>query len=178
MLIAGGADIEAPGEPLGSRPLHLAAIGDHREAARLLIDRGARVDSRDAQGRTPLAVAATYGNTDVAEELILKAADTMAEDTMYKDTPLHYAAMSGSTETADLLLSHGVDINVRSGHDGEPPLNYAAQNGNLEMVAFLLAKGAEVNMRDDTGRTPLQAALDNSKGRDVIELLRRLGAEQ
>jgi len=94
MLIGAGAEIEAEGEPLSSHPLHLAAVGNHREAARLLIDRGAEVDSRDAQGRTPLAVAATYGNVDVAEELILKAADTMAEDNVYSDTPLHCAAMS------------------------------------------------------------------------------------
>ena len=51
-------------------------------------------------------------------------------------------------------------------------------NGNVEMVTFLLARGADINMRDDTGRTPLQAVLDHSKGRDVVTLLRRLGAEQ
>ena len=45
------------------------------------------------------------------------------------------------------------------------------------MVSFLLARGADLNMRDDTGRTPLQAALVNS-GPAVPELLRRLGAEE
>jgi ankyrin repeat protein len=177
MLIDAGADLEAVGEPGNAHPLHLAAFGNHTEAARLLIDRGAAVDSRDSQMRTPLAVAAVYGNAEVAEELIVGAADPLAGD-VYSDTPLHCAAMSGNIEMADLLLSHGVDVNIRSGHDGESPLNYAAHNGNVAMVAFLLARGADMNMRDDTGRTPLQIVLDNSKSRGVVDLLLRLGAER
>ena len=176
MLIGAGADLEAEGEPGRAHPLHLAALVNHREAARLLIDRGAKVDSRNSQDRTPLTVAASYGHAEVAEELMRAAADLFVGD-VYADTPIHYAAMSGDIETADLFLSRGVDVNLRSRHDGESPLIYAACNGNLEMVTFLLANGADLNMRDDTGRTPLQFA-DNSKARDIVALLRRLGAEQ
>lgn len=177
MLIDAGADLEAEGEPGSAHPLHLAALGNHAAVARLLLDRGAEVDARDSQERTPLAVASVYGNAEVAKELILGAADTLASD-VYADTPLHYAAMSGDIETADLLLSQGVDVNLRSGHDGEVPLSYAAAKGSVEMVAFLIERGADMNVRDDIGRTPLQHSLDKSKGREVVRLLRRMGAER
>ena len=41
----------------GSTPLHLAARFDQRDAAELLIERGADTDARDGDGRTPAEVA-------------------------------------------------------------------------------------------------------------------------
>ena len=175
LLLDAGADIEAEGEPVRVHPLHVAAVVNQAEMAGLLVGRGADIEARDAQDRTPLLVAAAYGNKEVAETLLLKDADALAGD-VYRDTPIHYAAMSGHIELVDLLLDRGVNINMRSGRSGEAPLTYAACQGQVEMVRFLIARGADMNYRDDTGRTPLQFAYDNSKGTAVVDLLLRLGA--
>ncbi len=79
LLIDHGADINARDEN-GLTPLHMAAAGDI-ELARYLLQKGASVNPRTgaaycaiagslfAQGTTPLRVALTYGNSEIAELL-------------------------------------------------------------------------------------------------------------
>jgi ankyrin repeat protein len=66
MLVNAGADLEAECVPTGVRPLHTAAIHNRTEAAQFLVDRGADMEAPDAHGKTPLAVAAAYGNVEAA----------------------------------------------------------------------------------------------------------------
>src|SRR5262249_33618203 len=56
-------------------PLHVAAHVGNRDAADLLLDHGAFIDSLDDRGQTPLHVAAEYGNFDVAELLLSRGAN-------------------------------------------------------------------------------------------------------
>jgi len=149
------------------------------EVALLLIDRGAKVDARDAQGRTPLTIAAEFGNLEAAEALLARGADPYARDEVYRDTPIHYAVLADDVDIVKLLLIRGVDVNLRSGHDGEPPLNYAARWGSVLMIEFLVREGADPNMRDSAGRTPVQVAAAFGVRTDItLALLRRLGAVQ
>merc|ERR1711957_483446 len=50
--------VAAEAQPTGSQqqPLHLAAANGHQAAARLLLERGAKKETKDAQGRTPKQV--------------------------------------------------------------------------------------------------------------------------
>lgn len=59
----------------GGTPLHLAALGDHLEAARLLLDRGAHVNARDAAGRTPLYMAVAAADIPLVTLLLARHAD-------------------------------------------------------------------------------------------------------
>ena len=60
VLIAAGADIEAPGDN-GRRPLHCAAVHGAVKMAELLVRRGADLESLDAFGFSPLFTAARSG---------------------------------------------------------------------------------------------------------------------
>ena len=119
--IADGADVNA--KRFGLTPLHEAAKGQHSgpgghtDIAELLIANGADVNATDdfLNGRTPLSVAARYGNKETAELLIAEGADVNAKANDGK-TPLDYttrenepaAAVFGTgTEIADLLRKHG-----------------------------------------------------------------------
>eukprot|EP00919_Chromeraceae_sp_WS-2016_P035372 GHVR01083798.1.p1 GENE.GHVR01083798.1~~GHVR01083798.1.p1 ORF type:complete len:108 (-),score=7.71 GHVR01083798.1:148-471(-) len=62
----------------GTTPLIRASEGGHTDIARLLIDKGADVNSEDNNG-TPLICASKGGHTDIARLLIDKGVDVNTE---------------------------------------------------------------------------------------------------
>lgn len=60
----------------GWSPLHYAAAGDAADIARILIDRGAALDSRAPGGLTPLMMAAREGRESAVSVLLEAGADT------------------------------------------------------------------------------------------------------
>ncbi|MCB1500646.1 MAG: ankyrin repeat domain-containing protein [Bauldia sp.] len=161
-------------DPIVAYPLHAAALNDDVRLALRLLDRGTLADTRDANGRTPLMVAAAFGNRAVAEVLLAGGANPSARDRLYGDTALHFAALAGRVEVARLLLARGADINTGA-NMGETPLHYAALYNHRKMIAFLIEGGANIDAADGTGLTPLQYA--GKRGRlQARDLLRELGA--
>ena len=115
--------------------------------AALLLKGGAQVDSRDAEGRTPLMVAAGKGNSEVVAVLLERGATTRAVDDIDGETPLHLAADSGSEEVVEMLLAAGADINVASTSNGGAPLFFAAYFGHADLIEFMLAHGADLEKK-------------------------------
>src|SRR5205823_2535532 len=86
--------------------------------------RGADVNARDHEGRTPLSFVLNDWNApEHAGLLIAHGADVRARDPM-GDTPLHHAALFGSEAQIALLLEHGAEIDART-ENGRTPLHYA-----------------------------------------------------
>ncbi len=97
----------------GFQPLGLASFFGHVDAARLLVERGAEVNSasRNDFKVMPLHSAAATGDPDVRYEL------------------------------AKLLLEHGAEPNARQ-QDGFTPLMAADQHGDDRLRSLLLEYGA------------------------------------
>jgi ankyrin repeat protein len=99
----------------GWTPLHAAAqpADGGGEVVTLLLDRGARVDARDALGWTPLHYAARFDAVDVTRVLLARGAPVDARtalprkvpSTVYPAgaTPLDVARASGSSRAGELL---------------------------------------------------------------------------
>ena len=102
----------------GFQPLGLASFFGHVEAARLLVERGAEVNSasRNDMKVMPLHSAVATGDPDARYEL------------------------------AKLLLEHGADPNARQ-QDDYTPLMAAEHHGDERLRALLLEHGAET-LRD------------------------------
>ena len=96
----------------GFQPLGLACFFGHVDAARLLVERGAEVNSasRNQMQVMPLHSAAATGDPDaryrLAELLLAAGADAKAKQ-QDEFTPLQAADQSGDTRLRDLLTQHG-----------------------------------------------------------------------
>ncbi|MBN8487974.1 MAG: ankyrin repeat domain-containing protein [Burkholderiales bacterium] len=66
-------------------PLHYAATGPSAAAVRLLLDKGAPIDARSANGSTPLMMAARYGDEQSVILLIERGADLAARNGLDMD---------------------------------------------------------------------------------------------
>ncbi len=75
-LLDRGAQIEKT----SYTPLHYAATGPESATVSLLLQRGAKVDSRASNGNTPLMMAARYGSEGSVAELLRHGADAKARN--------------------------------------------------------------------------------------------------
>ena len=110
VLVEAGADLERPDMSFGDgrRPLHKAAR--HLGILKLLLDRGACLESRDASMATPLHAAAEAGDRDSICELLVRGAK---KDAMDNDNrlPVHYAAAFGNEAAVEALGGDDLLIN-------------------------------------------------------------------
>jgi cytohesin len=168
-------DWEPPREGASLFPLHWAALTDQADAAARLIDRGMPVDARDAQGRTPLMVAAAFDSRAVADLLLARGADPIIRDQAGGHAPLDFAAAAGHPEIAQLLLRHRASVHDATPEQGETALHFAALYGQRKMITLLAAEGADLNAANNSGVRPLQYARMRRQGL-AVELLLDLGA--
>jgi ankyrin repeat protein len=93
------------------------------------------ITTRDAEGRTPLHLAAWYGYTTVVQRMLAQEADTNARDGQER-TPGHWAAFRGYLEVIKILVDAGCDVNARDAQ-GRTWLAMAAIGRQSTVEAFL-----------------------------------------
>lgn len=119
-------------------PLHYAVTYRELGTAKLLIERGADVSSRDTTGYTPLHITSLFRRCDgakLAELLLESGADITARDD-FGDTPLHTAAIFGCGDVAKVLLEHGADP-LSPNREGLTPAELARRYRNDEIAGLL-----------------------------------------
>jgi hypothetical protein len=132
-LVNAGADLprhDRPSDALAMRLIHLAIAEAKIDVLRLLIERGADLNARNADGRLPLhdcfelnhddfakilldagavpdvCAAAAYGMHDQLQE-ILKSDPGNANDLTTGNSPLGWAAFGHQPKSATILFQHG-----------------------------------------------------------------------
>ncbi|APR97735.1 ankyrin repeat domain-containing protein [Wolbachia endosymbiont of Folsomia candida] len=90
--------------------LHFATRWNYTEIIRLLIKKGADVDTIDKHGNTPLHNAALNDKKEVAELLVIHGASILKKN-LYGHTPLRKAALYSHEAMVKLLLekAYGID---------------------------------------------------------------------
>jgi ankyrin repeat protein len=78
VLIAAGADVNAPAAKGGYTPLMLASVSGSNALATSLITHGARVNATNPGGVTALMIAAANDHPGIAELLLRSGADVAA----------------------------------------------------------------------------------------------------
>jgi ankyrin repeat protein len=136
------------------RGLHAAAAaGDVAEIGRL-IGAGADREARDANGRTPLHVAAFVRQYNAARTLMRRGADPNALDVQRYDI-VTIAAVADDVLMLQVALRGGASArNVTSPYDGTA-LIAAAHLGHDEVVKTLIQAGAPLDHVNNLGWTAL-----------------------
>jgi ankyrin repeat protein len=133
-LIAGGADLEAPGASIaGGTPLDDAVGYGCWRVARLLVERGARVDK--------LWHAAGLGMIPRVEAYF--AGPTQPTPTEVNDA-FWQACHGGQRRAAEYLLARGADLDWTPAYAKQTPLEIAARldTGRQALVGWLRHQGA------------------------------------
>jgi len=151
-----------------------AKRGDRIAAARLL-DGGADVDARGADGASALHWAVRADSVETVELLLEAGADARAP-TLYDVTPLYLAAENGSAAVIAALLAAGADPNTAA-PTGQTALMTAVRNGRIDAITLLLDRGAVLDARDpEFEQTALMIAVREGYA-DVVALLIERGAD-
>ena len=120
----------------GFTPLGLASFFRQRDAVRLLLARGALVNtpSQNAQRVAPLHSAVAGGDEGIVADLLAHGADVEARQE-FGFTPLHNAA-AGNETIVRLLLDRGADRTARS-DSGKTPEVIARERGRPAAAELL-----------------------------------------
>ena len=130
------------------------------ERVNILINKGANVNLKDFNGRTPLHIASILGNVNIVKSLLAKdAIDVNAVDNLeaYQQTALHLATINGYCDIVELLLTAPeVNVNAKNRFK-QTPLHLAVIEPEKEkcVEALLAAPGIDVNAKDRGEMTPL-----------------------
>jgi ankyrin repeat protein len=178
-LLEHGADPNMASSDRAETPLHRVVLsGRSTEVAELLLDHGAALDTRRADGRTAYVLAVRAGQTALADFLRGKGAATAGAEprdvfagacmeadrdrvgALLADHPdllanlaeedrQLLAAAAGEGRTASVRLMVELGFDLAwEGEHGGTALHHAAWRGNSALVRELLALGAPLDVRD------------------------------
>lgn len=149
--IDGGADVNAKGGFREHTLLHEAIWWGHIELVKLLLGKGADVNSRDGSGRTPLHTAIECGYLEVVELLLQKGADVNAEaegafEGESGETPLDCAVRNRFRPAVSLLIQSGARLNYADAEEDESLVDYTMRLDDRKFARLLVALGAETSI--------------------------------
>ncbi len=176
-LLDRGADVNLAWSEPGDAPIHVAAQRWDVPMLELLVQHGADIHLRRADGRTPYTIAALCGNKEITSWLLAHGAkdelsplerfvaacsrgDGAEAEATVRAHPglraqlsredhllMHVPAERGDAAVLETMLASGFDPNVKD-QDGVTPLHRAAMAGQAEAVRVLISYGASVNAAD------------------------------
>ena len=203
-LVNAGMDLprhDRPSDTVAMRLIYMAIAEAKVDVLRLLIERGADLNARNADGRLPLHdcfeldhddyakilldagavpdVCATtvYGMHDQLQQL-LKDDPASANDLTTGNSPLGWAVYGQQPKSATILFQHGAVA------DRPPYDSYAwgpaSGVSSIDVTRVLLEHGANPNWRDEAGNSAIHRAITSRMVLDpakFIQLLLDFGAD-
>ena len=173
MLMHVGMDYCAGSGRKLSEKLFQAVFNNDINEVKYLVEEGANVNAKNANGTTLIHFAASCGFLDVVEYLVEKGANVNAKDK--NDTALMHFAALANKDIIDYLVTKGVNINAMD-KQGNTPLHKVLYACNcdasrssdwfekatcdylIKKAQYLVKKGADCDAPNTDGKTPLDIA--------------------
>ena len=156
----------------GLTPLMYAAIAGSTDAMKLLLDKGADVNARNAFASTALMWSAT--DIKKVRLLVERGADVNLASKQGRTALLVAALSDNSYEIARSLIAKGADVKAVDGLKTTALIAATAGN-DTDTIRAMVDAGLEVNAADSLGFTPLMNAAAN-RNLPAVRLLLAKGA--
>ncbi|PGH09649.1 hypothetical protein AJ79_05614 [Helicocarpus griseus UAMH5409] len=124
-----------------SRSLLKASMTGYRQIIKLLVEKGANLEARDTEGKTPLMIAVESGEETTVELLLKHGVDLEAKDAI-GNTPLLKAMNQSDSYVKNLLLGKGAQLNAEN-DNGDIPLSLVGKSGKENIVDLPVSTGAD-----------------------------------
>ena len=125
-------------------PLDIACLHENMDAAKLLLENGARTDVMDEGAASPMRQAIRNDHTAIVRLLLEHGANPDSEQSGGYDNYLCEAAWHNSIDIVESLLDAGADPDW-IGEYGKTALDMAIYNGNIAMVRMILESSGHTN---------------------------------
>jgi hypothetical protein len=124
--------------------------GMNKIVERILLSGTVSANTLNAEGASPLHVAAISGLQETCRLLHTFGADVNA--VWEGSTPMHLAASESQSEVVSLLVALGGSMNAFDSL-GFTPLHIVAIRGNRSLAMYLIQAGADPTLKDGDGKT-------------------------
>ncbi|MFN7112751.1 MAG: ankyrin repeat domain-containing protein [Alphaproteobacteria bacterium] len=158
------AHINAPCKKNGETPLHFAAARRNNAAlVKMLLEYGANINLRNADGLTPVMHAVDTRDPELLRTFLRGGADITKPDTQARlNPPLFQLVNSPSSDNAavaEQLLDHGADpndkahTNLNGPNIGESLIHFSIRYRANDLAQLLLKNGADPHGTDEAGES-------------------------
>ncbi len=143
----------------GNTALHLAAMNNNLELAKLLLKHGVKINGLNQFGNSPLHVASMYGHDEIISAIHQANENSIHQLTMNDESALCLAVLHHNLETVKLLVSYGSNVN-EIGINGIPLIYTALYHHSFEISDYLLSDPRiNVHFQLENGNTLLHLAV-------------------
>ena len=171
-LVSKGAWIDKVSNKHGFTALMRAAEFGSVDAARFLIDKGAKLYAEATKGRNALSVALEKGEVEILK-LLARAGHEIEAENSQRLTPLCVASAMGDLRAMACLLDLGAIVNKESSA-GVTPLCAASEKGRVDAIHLLCDRGAALDYECEvSGVTALIVAAKNGRPAAIRTLVER-----
>jgi uncharacterized protein len=169
----------------GSTAFLIALARGHEAVARLMLEHGAEVNTRDRSGGTPLHEAVRQGKIDLVRDLVARGADLQSRTDMPSGPPTYFrsggltpfltAAETGNVAMMRELVALGADPKTKT-PEGVGGVLLATGSRKLDAVKLMVELGGDVNDARRSGGTALHTATRQGAN-DIVQFLVDNGAD-
>jgi ankyrin repeat protein len=162
--------------------MHMSSLFGLKEIVIHQLEKGAEVDLRDSEGRTPLSWAAQMGHETVVKLLVARDDVDINSKDIWGRTPLSVAAERGhEAVVATLLACAAVNMNSKESgdlvteyisgeRDSAPSFAASTEQEEIANLLLIMQNNVEVDSKDSVGGTPLALAAESGH-EAVVKLL-------